>query len=117
MKILESSPDRYDRGIALFTLGKLDKACDRLVSHINVISALKTSGIEKLVNHRDVILPQLAATGIESKVIEKKTGWRMIWGPVYAKDIVTFIEKNFRKTKEMGEMKFPWKDRFEIAVS
>ncbi|MFQ6117255.1 MAG: copper oxidase, partial [Candidatus Bipolaricaulia bacterium] len=39
----------------------------------DVISALKTSGIEELVDHRDVVLPQLAAPGIELKVIKQKT--------------------------------------------
>jgi ubiquinone/menaquinone biosynthesis C-methylase UbiE len=34
MKILESSPSRYDRGIRLLTLGKLDAAYDRLVAPI-----------------------------------------------------------------------------------
>jgi len=34
MKILESAPGRYDRGIRLLTLGKLDNAYDRLVSRI-----------------------------------------------------------------------------------
>ena len=35
MKILESNPSRYDRGISFLTLGKLDKVYDRLISHIN----------------------------------------------------------------------------------
>ena len=34
MKILESAPSRYDRGIRILTLGRLDKAYDRLTSHI-----------------------------------------------------------------------------------
>jgi len=34
MKILESAPNRYDKGIRILTLGKLDKAYDRLASHI-----------------------------------------------------------------------------------
>jgi len=34
MKILESSPDRYDRGIRLLTRGRLDAAYDRLASHV-----------------------------------------------------------------------------------
>lgn len=34
MKILESAPSRYDRGIRLLTLGKVDKAYDRLTSGI-----------------------------------------------------------------------------------
>lgn len=34
MKVLESTPNRYDRGICILTLGRLDKAYDRLTSHI-----------------------------------------------------------------------------------
>jgi demethylmenaquinone methyltransferase/2-methoxy-6-polyprenyl-1,4-benzoquinol methylase len=34
MKILESAPYRYDKGIKILTLGKIDKAYDRLVEQI-----------------------------------------------------------------------------------
>jgi ubiquinone/menaquinone biosynthesis C-methylase UbiE len=34
MRILESAPRRYDLGIRLLTLGRLDKAYDRLACHI-----------------------------------------------------------------------------------
>jgi ubiquinone/menaquinone biosynthesis C-methylase UbiE len=34
MRILESAPIRYDRGIRILTLGKIDKVYDRLVLHI-----------------------------------------------------------------------------------
>ncbi len=34
MKILESVPERYDRGIGILTLGKLSEAYDRLICHI-----------------------------------------------------------------------------------
>jgi len=34
MKFLESAPHRYDLGIRLLTLGYIDKAYDRLISHI-----------------------------------------------------------------------------------
>jgi len=82
----------------------------------NVISILKTSGIKKLVEHRKVILPQLAATGIEAKTIQKKTGWKIIWGPVYAKDIPAFTKNNFNKTSGMREVTYPWMQRIEIAT-
>jgi ubiquinone/menaquinone biosynthesis C-methylase UbiE len=34
MKILESAPDRYDTAIHILTLGRLDKAYDRLTSYV-----------------------------------------------------------------------------------
>lgn len=82
----------------------------------DVVSVLKTSGIEELVDHRNVILPQLAATGIESRVIREKTGWEVTWGPVYAKDIPSFIENKFNKTSEMREVRFPLLQRIEMAA-
>ncbi len=34
MNILESTPSRYDKGIRIFTLGKIDKIYDHLTSYI-----------------------------------------------------------------------------------
>lgn len=82
----------------------------------SVISVLKTSGIEELVDHRYVILPQLAATGIEGKSVWDKTGWEVIWGPVYAKDIPEFIDKNFTKSPKMCKVEFPAIQRIEMAA-
>jgi len=83
----------------------------------SVISVLKTSGIDELVDHRHVILPQLAATGIESRVIEAKTGWSVIWGPVRAQDIPPFLENGCRKTEPMRVVDFPWTRRLEMAAA
>ncbi len=35
MKVLESAPSRYDKGIRILSLGALDKTYDRLASHIS----------------------------------------------------------------------------------
>ena len=86
-----------------------------LTNH-DVISILKTSGVEQLVSHRRVVLPQLAATGIEARVIKEKTGWEVIWGPVYAKDIPAFVENKYIKTQEMRGVIFPLVQRIEMAT-
>ncbi len=83
----------------------------------NVISVLKVSGIEELVDHRNIMLPQLAATGVEADVIKKKAGWKVIWGPVYAKDIPAFIRNKLKKTPKMREVEFPLRQRIEMALA
>jgi NAD-dependent dihydropyrimidine dehydrogenase PreA subunit len=88
-----------------------------LLTNHDVVSVLKTSGIEDLVDHRRVILPQLAATGIEGKIIHKKTGWRVVWGPVYATSIPPFLSGGLEKTVEMRTVCFPWPQRLEMAVA
>jgi NAD-dependent dihydropyrimidine dehydrogenase PreA subunit len=88
-----------------------------LFTHHDVISALKTSGIEDRVDHREVILPQLAATGIEAQKVREKTGWRAVWGPVYADDIPAFLENEHQKTPAMRQVTFDLRQRLEMAVA
>ncbi len=93
--------------------------CGAAGGHLNnhsVISVLKTSGIEERVNHRKVIAPQLAASGIEPRVIRKKTEWNIVWGPVYARDIPAFVMNQGEKGTEMRIVKFPLGQRIEVAV-
>jgi NAD-dependent dihydropyrimidine dehydrogenase PreA subunit len=92
-------------------------AAGGLFTNHDVISALRTSGIEQLVDHREVVLPQLAAAGIELKNIEQKTGWRVIWGPVYAKDIPLFIRSGLKKSAAMRQVQFPLGQRIEMAIA
>jgi ferredoxin len=87
-----------------------------LTAH-EVISVLKTSGIEQLVDHEKVILPQLAATGVEATMVKERCEWQVIWGPVYARDIPAFLGAGFQKTPAMRQVEFPWKQRLEMAVA
>ncbi len=83
----------------------------------DVISVIKTSGIEKLVESKIVILPQLAAAGIEAKVVTEKTDWQVVWGPVYAKDIPLFLESGMKKNSKMRRVTFPFHQRLEMGVA
>lgn len=85
-------------------------------SHHDVISVVKTSGIGGLVDHRTLILPQLAAVGIEARQIEEKTGWEVQWGPVEAAHLPSFLETQ-RKTELMRIASFPLRHRLEIAAA
>ena len=82
-----------------------------------VISVIKTSGIEDLVDHREVILPQLAATGLEGKTLHHKTHWKITWGPVYATDIPGFLANKYKKTPAMRVVRFSWQQRFEMSIA
>jgi NAD-dependent dihydropyrimidine dehydrogenase PreA subunit len=83
----------------------------------DVVSVLKTSGIDERVDHRHVILPQLAATGIEGKAIRDKTGWKVVWGPVEAEAIPGFLERGMKATRPMRTARFPWRRRLEMAIA
>ena len=82
----------------------------------SVISVVKTSRIADLVDHRTLILPQLSATGIDVVQVERETGWRCRFGPVYAADLPGYLGRGFSKTEGMRRVSFPLHDRLEMAV-
>jgi NAD-dependent dihydropyrimidine dehydrogenase PreA subunit len=82
----------------------------------SVTSVVKTSQIVEKVSHRMLILPQLSAPGIDVARVERESGWKCKFGPVYARDIPAYVSAGYQKTDEMCRAKFPLGDRLEMAV-
>jgi ubiquinone/menaquinone biosynthesis C-methylase UbiE len=80
-----------------------------------VIAAVRSSDVEKVVNHHALILPQLCANGVDGWRIRKETGWGVHWGPVRAADIPAYLAANRKKTDAMRRVRFPLKDRLEMV--
>ena len=66
-------------------------------------------------NHRRIILPQLGAVGVNADSVFKRTGFKVYFGPVYAKDIKAYLNSGRRKTQEMREIKFSMLDRLILT--
>lgn len=79
---------------------------------IRRISAVK---LDKITNHKALILPQLGATGVNSHEVRKATGYRIIFGPVEAKDLKDFINNRFKATEEMRRVSFNFQDRLKLT--
>jgi NAD-dependent dihydropyrimidine dehydrogenase PreA subunit len=92
-------------------------AAGRGFTERSVISVLKTSGIAERVRHRKVILPQLAAAGVNTRAVEKETGWQCVFGPVYARDIPEYVRKGFKKREAMRRVHFNLWERLEVGMS
>lgn len=82
-----------------------------------VVTALKTSGVAERVSHRRAILPQLAATGVMAREVERRSRWQVKFGPVYAKDIPRYLAEHEKKTDDMRHVRFGIRERLEMAVA
>lgn len=81
-----------------------------------IVTALKTSGVDQQVRHRDVILPQLAATGVLALDVFRRCHWRVRFGPVSADDLPAFLASG-EKTGPMRRVRFPLGDRLQMAAA
>lgn len=70
--------------------------------------------LDKIVNHKKIIVPQLGATGVSAYKVKEETGFRVIYGPVRAEDISGFILSRYKATPEMRKVNFSLWDRMKL---
>jgi len=86
------------------------------LTHHEVIAAMRASRIEDHVEHRSLVLPQLAATGVERSKVTEATGWTAQWGPARLEDLPDFLDHGGRVRGRHRFMRFPLWERLEMAV-
>lgn len=82
---------------------------------MEVIKRVALTGLPSIVEHKTMILPQLAASGVSAPEVQKRTGFHVVYGPVRAEDIKEFLSADMRATEEMRKVKFTMKDRFVLT--
>jgi NAD-dependent dihydropyrimidine dehydrogenase PreA subunit len=88
-----------------------------IFTHHRVIDAIKVSGLGSRVAHRRVLLPALAASGIDLETIREETGFRARFGPVYARDIPAYLAGRGKKTEAMRRFDFGPRHRLDVLLS
>ena len=87
----------------------------RIFSTEEVIRRVKQSGLEKVVAHRELILPQLSATGVSARLVKKSCGFKVMWGPVRAMDIKRFMEAGKKADTSMRRVTFSILERIVLV--
>jgi hypothetical protein len=79
-----------------------------------VVQQIEKANLNSVVAHREIILPQLGAPGVAAHEVKQRSGFRVIYGPVYARDIAKFLASGKRTTPEMRRARFSLKDRIAL---
>ena len=83
-----------------------------------VVSIIKTSGIENMVDHRKLILPQLSAAGVNIWALKERTGWKPRFGPVDIKHLGAYLRNGKYRTKRgHRRVAFDLNDRFVMGTN
>ncbi len=79
-----------------------------------VVQRVNQSMLSKVVRHKRLILPQLAATGVSAHQVKNECGFEVIWGPVRAKDIPRFVAEGGKADKTMRQVTFSVVERIVL---
>jgi hypothetical protein len=75
-----------------------------------LIHRIQVTGLDKVVEHRQLILPQLGAPGVAAHQVKRSTGFSVSYGPIRASDLKEYMRTG-KATPDMRRVTFPWKDR------
>ena len=89
--------------------GKGTFGTKELVKRINKVE------LSSILNHGRIIVPQLGAVGVDADAVFRQTGFKVYFGPVYAKDIKDYLKAGKRKTPEMRKIGFSVIDRLVLT--
>ena len=84
-------------------------------STMELVKRVKECSLEKVVDHKRVIVPQLGATGVSARDVKKQSGFRVIYGPVRANDIPAFLKNDKKADKKMRQATFTIYERFILT--
>jgi CO dehydrogenase/acetyl-CoA synthase delta subunit len=79
-----------------------------------LVRRIRLTSLEKVVNHRRLILPQLGATGVAAHKVKEESGFNVHYGPVRASDIRKFVNDGYRADRQMRTLTFGFKDRIKL---
>ena len=80
--------------------GKGTFGTDELVNRIDAV------GLRELITHRALVIPQLAAPGVSAHEVKKRSGFRVVYGPVRADDLPPFLDAGMNATEQMRRVRF-----------
>lgn len=66
-----------------------------------LVGRIGSSGLAQIVSHRELILPQLAGPGVAAHEVKRLSGFKIIYGPIKATNLITFLDAGCRATPEM----------------
>jgi len=76
-----------------------------------LVRRIDASGLDRVVSHRELILPQLAGPGVAAHKVKRLSGFTVIYGPILATDLPIFLDKGLKAAPEMRRKTFNMLER------
>jgi hypothetical protein len=76
-----------------------------------LVQRTASSNLSRVVSHRELILPQLAGPGVAAHKVPKLSNFKVIYGPVRAKDLPAFMDNGLKALPEMRLKTFTTRER------
>jgi len=80
-----------------------------------LVRRIQAVNLREVVKHRELVVPQLGATGVAAHDVKRATGFSVHYGPVRACDLSAYLAAGMKATSAMRRVTFGWKERLAVA--
>ncbi len=80
-----------------------------------LVGRIQLARLDEVVRHREIVVPQLGAPGVRAHLVEKHTGFRVVYGPVDAADIPAWLAAGRTATAAMRRVRFGLRERLVLT--
>ena len=80
-----------------------------------IVGRIASAALADVVSHRTLIVPQLGAPGVSAHEVKQRSGFRVVYGPIRARDLPAFLDAGMRATPEMRRVRFNLADRLVVV--
>lgn len=81
-----------------------------------LLKRIEATSLPEIIDHRELILPQLGAPGVSAPELARGSGFKAVWGPARAADIGAWLDAGRRKDEAMRTVRFSLPDRLTVAL-
>jgi hypothetical protein len=80
-----------------------------------VVNRVTVTESARVASRATLILPQLAGPGVAAHEVRRRTGFKVVYGPVRASDLPAFLRAGMRAAPAMRRVQFTLRDRLAVA--
>jgi hypothetical protein len=80
-----------------------------------IVRRVETVRLGEVVSHRTLVLPQLGAPGVSAHEVRRRSGFRVVYGPVRAEDLPAFLDAGMKARPDMRRVRFPLRSRLGLV--
>lgn len=80
-----------------------------------LVTRIREAGLDMVVDHRRVIVPQLGAPGVAAHLVKRASGFKVVWGPIQARDLPLFLDAGLKADPAMRNKAFPLHERLVLV--
>ncbi len=76
-----------------------------------IVRRVQSTALDRIVSHRTIVVPQLGAPGVSAHEVRRRSGFRVMYGPVRVEDLPAFLDAGMKAQPEMRRVRFALRDR------